>query len=143
MDNIKNVIHWIVEHWSIIKDAVLLIVTTIAILKTIQYYIKANLTGHVAKYIRDAEGHADLSGEEKMALVVGWMKDFIPRAFSVVFSDEVLEHIAQNIFNDMKKYANKYVHNQTGGNITEAKLAIENSKDDPGFLDAVESVKNS
>ena len=142
MDNIKNVIHWIIEHWSIIKDTVLLIVTAIAILKTIQYHIKANLTGHVAKYIRDAEGHVELSGEEKMALVVGWMKDFIPRAFSVVFSDEVLEHIAQNIFNDMKKYANKYIRNQTGGNVTEAKIAIASSKDDPGFLEAVDSAKN-
>jgi hypothetical protein len=42
----------------------------------------------------------------------------------------------------MKKYANKYIHNQTGGNITEARLAIASSKDDPGFLDAVDTAKN-
>ena len=143
MDTIKGIINWFVENWNIIKDIILLIITIIAIFKAIQYAIKSNLIEQVAKYIKDAEGHSELSGEEKMALVVGWMRDFIPRAFKVVFSDEVLKQIAQNIFNDMKKYANKYVHNQTGGNITEAKLAIENSKDDPGFLDAVESVKNS
>ena len=143
MDTIKAIIQWFIDHWSTIKDLILLLITAIAIIKTIQYNIKANLTGQVAKYIKDAEGHADLTGEEKMALVIGWMRDFVPRAFNVVFTDEVLEQIAQNIFNDMKKYANKYIHNQTGGNITEAKLALESSKDDPGFIPAVDAIKNS
>ena len=142
MDTIKAIIQWFIDHWSTIKDLILLLITAIAIIKTIQYNIKANLTGQVAKYIKDAEGHADLTGEEKMALVIGWMRDFVPRAFNVVFTDEVLEQIAQNIFNDMKKYANKYIRNQTGGNVTEAKIAIASSKDDPGFLEAVDSAKN-
>lgn len=142
MDTIKAIVHWFVENWGTIKDAILLLITAIAILKAIQYSIKANLTGQVAKYIKDAEGHSDLSGEEKMKLVIGWMRDFIPRAFNVVFTDEVLQQIAQNIFNDMKKYANRYIHNQTGGNVTEARLAIASSKDDPGFLDAVDTAKS-
>lgn len=143
MDTIKAIIQWFIDHWSTIRDLILLLITAIAIIKTIQYNIKANLIGQVAKYIKDAEGHEDLSGEEKMALVIGWMRDFVPRAFNVVFTDEVLEQIAQNIFNDMKKYANKYIHNQTGGNIIEAKLALESSKDDPGFITAVDAIKNS
>lgn len=142
MDTIKAIVHWFVENWGTIKDLILLLITAVAILKAIQYSIKANLTGQVAKYIKDAEGHSDLSGEEKMKLVIGWMRDFIPRAFNVVFTDEVLQQIAQNIFNDMKKYANRYIHNQTGGNVTEARLAIASSKDDPGFLDAVDTAKS-
>ena len=143
MDTIKEIIHWFVEHWSTIKDLILFAIAAVAILKTIQYKVKSNLIEQVAKYIKDAEGHAELSGKEKMNLVVGWMRDFIPRAFNVVFTDEILEQIAQNIFNDMKKYANKYIHNQTGGNIIEARLAIASSKDDPGFSDAVDAVKNT
>ena len=84
------------------------IVSVAAILISCMSSIKANLIKMSATYICTAEECKTISGAQKMKMVVCWMKSITPRLFRVVFTEEVLEKIAQNVFDDMRSYAEKY-----------------------------------
>jgi hypothetical protein len=71
--------------------------------------MKGVLTKLSVTFISDAELNKTISGVEKMRLVVSWLKNATPRLFRIVFTDEVLEKIAQNVFDDMRKYADRYI----------------------------------
>lgn len=73
--------------------------------------IRSSLIKEVTKYIAIAEEETNLTGKEKMALVVSWIKDLIPRLFRVLFTDKVIELMAQNIYDDMKKYRESFIKN--------------------------------
>ncbi len=122
---------------------VLIVLSLIAVIKSIQHSIKANLIEQVVKFIKNAEAESLLTGPEKMNLVIDWMKDIIPRIFKVVFAENVLRIIAQNVFNDMKKYANSYVENKTGASVDKINKIIIVSQDDPEFDKKVEELENS
>jgi len=72
-------------------------------------FIRSTLIAKIAGYIATAETEVELTGKEKMALVVSWVKDLIPRLFRVLFTDKVIELMAQNIYDDMKKYRENFI----------------------------------
>ena len=109
----------LIQYGKDVVSVILFIISIIAVLKSIVHAIKANLIEQAIKYIQQAEGKANLTGPEKMDLVISWMKDIVPRLFKVVFSEKVLKQIAQNVFDDMKKYAKKYVESKIGTTIEE------------------------
>lgn len=55
-----------------------------------------------------------------MDMVISWIKDLIPRIFTVVFNDTVVRAIAQSIYDDMKKYKDNYIQAKTGVTTQEA-----------------------
>lgn len=133
----------IVEYGKSIGSIILLIISIIAVFKSIKQAVKANLIEQAVKFIEQAEGNAELTGPEKMDLVISWMKDIIPRLFKVVFTDDVLKDIAQNVFDDMKKYAKKYVEARTGASIDKINKIIIISQDDPDFEKKIEEFENT
>lgn len=117
-------IHLLIEHGKTVLSIILFIVSIIAVLKSIKQAVKANLIEQAIKFIEEAEGETELSGPEKMDLVIGWMKDIVPRLFKVVFTDAVLKAIAQNVFDDMKKYAKKYAEARLNNTEHQSKIVI-------------------
>lgn len=55
-----------------------------------------------------------------MDMVISWIKDVIPRIFSVIFNDTVIRAISQSIYDDMKKYKDNYIEAKTGVSTKEA-----------------------
>ena len=132
--------------WQYIQtfaSIVLLIISLLIGLKAIYQSIKVNLIQQVVKFIVTAEGEALLTGPEKMNLVISWMKDIIPRLFKVVFDEKVLRMIAQNIFSDMKKYANNYVENKTGASVDKINKIIIVAQEVPELEKKVEEIKKT
>lgn len=132
--------------WQYIQtfaSIVLLIISLLIGLKAIYQSIKANLIQQVVKFIVTAEGETLLTGPEKMNLVISWMKDIIPRLFKVVFDEKVLRMIAQNIFSDMKKYANNYVENKTGASVDKINKIIIVAQEVPELEKKVEEIKKT
>ena len=67
-------------------------------------------------------------------MVVSWIKDSIPRMFKILFSDKVLAMMAENIYQDMKKYRETYITNKTGMTTSQviqiAKIAKKSNSED-------------
>lgn len=99
----NNIFTNIKDYYNIIITIISIIIAVIALI----YRVKSNFISKITKFINDAQDQDDLTGPEKMDLVVSWIKDIIPRIFSVVFNDKTLNQIAQNIYDDMKQYAKK------------------------------------
>lgn len=110
MEGIKEILLNMKEYLNIILIIFSLIISIISII----FKIKSNFTALITQFIKDAEEKSELTGPEKMDLVIDWLKDLIPRLFKVVFNDTVLRQIADNIYNDMKAYREIYVNNKTG-----------------------------
>lgn len=110
MEALKTIISNIGEYINIILILFSIIVSIISII----FKIKSNFSSVITQFIKDAEEKSDLTGPEKMDLVISWIKNIIPRIFKVVFSDKVLRQIADNIYNDMKAYREIYINNKTG-----------------------------
>lgn len=72
---------------------------------------KSSVTAMVSYLIAQAEKTA-LSGAEKMQLVVGQLYEQIPTVFKQIFTREVLEKIAQMVFDYMKDYALTWAEKQ-------------------------------
>ena len=107
--------------------AISIISSIIAIIKT----IKANFTESISKFIKLAEEDKNLSGIEKMDMVICWVKQLIPKIFRIVFNDKVLKQISQNIYDDMKGYKEVYIKNKTGLSTKEVVEVVNLIKDDP------------
>ena len=75
--------------------------------------VKGNATAASSEFIAQVES-TGLLGAEKMAMVVGWLYDMIPTPFKKVLNKEVLQSLAQRIFDYMKRYANAYVEAHNG-----------------------------
>lgn len=131
------------QYTQTFASIVLLIISLLIGLKAIYQSIKANLIQQVVKFIVTAEGETLLTGPEKMNLVISWMKDIIPRLFKVVFDEKVLRMIAQNIFSDMKKYANNYVENKTGASVDKINKIIIVAQEVPELEKKVEEIKKT
>ena len=78
------------------------------------FRVKGKTVGAVSELIAMAES-TELLGHEKMALVVSNLYDRVPAAFRGILTKEVLEKIAQGIFDWMRKYANAFVAANTDG----------------------------
>ena len=84
------------------------------------YKIRNNIIQYATQFIALIEEDTNLTGSEKMDIVISWIKDLIPRIFTVVFNDTVIRAIAQSIYDDMKKYKDNYIQAKTGVTTQEA-----------------------
>lgn len=75
--------------------------------------VKGKAAASASAFIAQVES-SGLVGKEKMALVVDWLYDMIPAPFKRILNKEVLEKLAQTIFDYMKKYANAYIEAKNG-----------------------------
>lgn len=84
------------------------------------YKIRNNIIQYATQFIALIEEDNNLTGPEKMDMVISWIKDLIPRIFTVVLNDTVIRAIAQSIYDDMKKYKDNYIQAKTGVTTKEA-----------------------
>lgn len=121
MEQIQTIIDkilWIVS--SIFAIASCLIAAYALIYKT-----KSKLMTLIITMIKTLQADDKLSGPDKMMYVINYVRDFVPRSFKVIFSDKVLEDIAQNIYDDMKKYADNKAQTKLGMSFNQAIKVIE------------------
>ena len=97
-----------IDNISKVFEIVYAILTIVLTLVVWSSKIRSNLDKLTTEFIGNAEVNKTMTGAEKMAMVVSWMRDVVPRLFRVIYTDEVLEKMAQNIFDDMKKYAEEH-----------------------------------
>lgn len=110
MNNIKELLSNIGDWINVI-----LILFSIAItLVSIIFKVKSNFIAQITLFIKEAEAETELTGPEKMDMVISWIQNLIPRLFKVIFSDNILRGIANNIYADMKAYREVYINNKTG-----------------------------
>ena len=114
-----------------IIDLVLLVFSVIMTLKAMYNKIKSKFNEKITKFINDAEVLEHLSNPEKMQQVVLWIKDLIPRLFIVVFNDDTLEQMAENVYQDMKTFMNLRLENKTGMKTNQVIKTINSLADDP------------
>lgn len=72
---------------------------------------KSSITSMVSYLIAQAEKTA-LSGSEKMQLVVSELYSKVPAVLRQLFTPEILEKLAQKIFDCMKEYAIEWANKQ-------------------------------
>lgn len=72
---------------------------------------KSSITTMVSYLIAQAEKTA-LSGAEKMQQVVGQLYEQVPVVFKQIFTKNMLEKIAQTVFDYMKDYALSWAEKQ-------------------------------
>lgn len=97
-------------------------------LKSIGYKIVTKILTSATKWIQELEKDQSLSGPEKMELVISYIKDFIPRFLHVVFSEKVVEAMAESVFEDMQKYSENRVERKTGLNWEQMLQAVESAQ---------------
>lgn len=76
---------------------------------SLYYKAKGNAVEMIAELIALAEQEAGKTGPEKMGMVVSWLYDYIPAAFRGILTKEVLQRIAQGVFNWVRRYAMEYL----------------------------------
>lgn len=128
-------INFIIENASQLLNCILLLISVILGIISIIFKIKSNFTSCISQFIKDAEA-TELSNTEKMDMVISWIKNSIPRMFKIVFSDKVLNMMAENIYNDMKAYREIYINNKTGlttSRVIQIVKELEDEKEDPEY----------
>lgn len=116
MEQINQIIGVISDYINIISIIIGGGITLIALF----YKIRNNIIQYATQFIALIEEDTNLTGSEKMDMVISWIKDLIPRIFTVVFNDTVIRAIAQSIYDDMKKYKDNYIQAKTGVTTQEA-----------------------
>ena len=116
MQQINQIIGVISDYINVISIIVGGGITLIALF----YKIRNNIIQYATQFIALIEEDTNLTGSEKMDMVISWIKDLIPRIFTVVFNDTVIRAIAQSIYDDMKKYKDNYIQAKTGVTTQEA-----------------------
>ena len=117
-----------------VLNTVLVLFSVYMTIKAAYNKIKSNFKSKITGFINDAEEMKNLSNSEKMEQVVLWIKDLIPRIFKVAFNDATLEQIAENVYQDMKKFMNSRLKNQTGMNTKQIVYTINALSDDPEYI---------
>jgi hypothetical protein len=105
------------QNFSQYLNYALIIISAAVAIVSIVYKIKSGFMEVIIKFIKDAEEDTTLTGPQKMDLVISWLRNLVPRLFKVVFTDQVLRTIAQNIYDDLKAYRESYLKNLTGGDL--------------------------
>lgn len=95
-------------------DGIMILLSIILAIFLAYSTVKNNFASVITNFIRDAEDHTELTNPEKMDLVISWIKNIIPRLFHVVFTEDILRQMAENVYQDMKKYRDTYIKNKTG-----------------------------
>ena len=95
---------------DVMKIIDICLVVLCVIIYAIKGYFKAksNIAGAVSELIALAES-SGLAGKEKMAKVVASLSEKVPAPLKFLFDAETLEHIAQRVFDWMRRYANAYI----------------------------------
>lgn len=95
----------------------------------VYFKVKGNLIGMVSELIALAE-QTGFAGSEKMKMVVGQLYDKVPTFLKNIITEDKLEHIAQWIFDWMRKYAEEYKAAQTSGEESaDARIKMEATAD--------------
>lgn len=116
MEQINQIISIISDYINVLSIFIGAIVAIIALF----YKVRNNIVEYATLFIASIEKEDSLTGPEKMDMVISWIKDLIPRIFSVVFNETVVRAIAQSIYDDMKKYKDNYIESKTGVTSREA-----------------------
>ena len=88
---------------------IVIIVLCSAVFGVMMYFrTKGSATASAAEFIALIET-SGLIGKDKMAFVVSKLCEMIPFPFRSIFTPERLEQIAQEVFDNMKKYALEYL----------------------------------
>lgn len=93
--------------WETILNIVLAIVS--AALAGVTYYldIKKKLLESANTEISNAQD-ITTDNKERMAYVVGKLKSIVPVTLRFIFTDKVIEKLAQKAFDKIKEYATKH-----------------------------------
>lgn len=126
-----EIVNQIITILSNYGNIILIVFSVIVSLIAVYNKIKSNFVKCISGFIKDAEKDTSLTNPEKMEMVILWIKQVIPKLFHILFNDKVLEEMAQNIYEDMKKYKDTYIKNKTGLSTGEVFKALETIKDDP------------
>jgi len=90
-----------------VMDIVLVVLCVVGYGLQVYFKVKGNVVLTVSELIALAE-QSGLNGREKMAQVVAELYTQVPAPLKKVLSKEHLEHIAQKIFDWMRRYAETY-----------------------------------
>lgn len=115
---------FIIDNYHIISSIIILIFVFVSA----YYKIKSAISSKISSFVKAASERDDLTGPEKMSMVISWIKEFIPKAPSVLFSDKVLEQMVENVYQDMKAYSKTYVKTKTGFSIEKIQEIIKSIK---------------
>ncbi len=90
--------------WEIIINIVLAVLSVVLALVGFYLDTKKKVLEQTNTAVADAE-KTDKDNAEKMAFVVERLKAIIPKALRFIFTDAVIEKIAQAAFDKIKEYA--------------------------------------
>lgn len=94
--------------YDVLGIAAVLIALLLGVL-AFYFRAKGNAVEMIAELIALAEQEAGKTGPEKMGMVVDWLYDTVPAAFRGILTKEVLQRIAQGVFNWVRRYAMEYL----------------------------------
>lgn len=102
-------IHHIFSDYAHIFFTIVNIMYVILLFVVLFYiYTKSTMYNRIPELIAFVE-KKDISGKEKMQLVVSCIKSLIPKFLKIALNDKVIEHIAQNLYDYMHEYAENYI----------------------------------
>lgn len=112
IESIKSVL---IEEYNIFITLLALVLLIWSIYNKIKFLCLEKASEMVAK----AEGHTDLSGQEKFALVLMWINEDLPKLFKNSLFQSVIEKLINFAYNTSFSYMTKYVKRKTGYDISE------------------------
>lgn len=112
------------------KDIYTVIVTLVAlffILRAMYNNIKFICLKKASEKIASVEELADLTGDEKFALVLSWINSDLPKIFNNAAAQTIIEKLVNFAYNNAFKYAQNYIKRKTGYDIKELVDMIKDS----------------
>lgn len=80
--------------------------------------IKYSCLKKASEMIAKAEKREDLTGEEKLALVITWITDDLPSIFSNEICKGFIKYIINYVYNNSFEYMKNYIKRKTGKDIS-------------------------
>ena len=114
------------------KDIYTVIVTLVAlffILRAMYNNIKFICLKKASEKIASVEELADLTGDEKFALVLSWINSDLPKIFNNAAAQTIIEKLVNFAYNNAFKYAQNYIQRKTGYDISELVNMIKKAED--------------
>lgn len=101
--------------WEIIINIVLVVLSVV--FAFIAYYLdtKKNIVEAAGAEISNAQD-ATTDNAERMAYVVAQLKKIVPAPLRFIFTDKIIEKIAQTAFDKIKEYAKKHAEEKAKEN---------------------------
>lgn len=92
--------------------------------------IKFKCLQKASEMVAEAEGRAELTGEEKFALVLTWINKDLPKVFKNSFFQTLIGKFIDFVYNNSFKYASNYIQRKTGYDISGLLESIKKSVDE-------------